>query len=467
MKKAIVTAILWGIVIYVQAQSTFDNSKVPVIGKPCPEHFFKEIANYKKKTASISDFKGKWLILDFWAYDCSNCIASFPKLNKEQKEFGDKIQILLVTYGDPGNKNKYIFGNYQKMLELNVPCAFDGTFDPADSKIREQNGIFADFDIGMLPEKIIIDPQGIVRYRTSTINSEELAAILSGKTSKIEPSYPDHSVDKPKKIEYPYNNTMPYLTNGNGGPDSLILYRSLVTKWTKSSPYAINSSMSHPEIEVKKRHNAGRFEALGVDISTLYQIAYIGQNEIKPSDTTLYGKFWPHPILAVRDSSILKEDPEITDFNRYCYSLILPPLKSTKNYMMQIMQSDLKNYFGYDVLIETQKMPYWRVTVYNQKKFNSLITKGSPSVIKSDWTFYSGQNVPLDTFIKLTGFYSGLDNTGTPVLNETGYKGNIDIDVQWARNSFDVVKKALRQNGMDLVRGEKEMLCVVIRDPKQ
>ncbi len=47
--------------------------------------------------ATIGDFRGKLLILDFWYTGCPACIADFPKLEALQREFGDRIQILLVN----------------------------------------------------------------------------------------------------------------------------------------------------------------------------------------------------------------------------------------------------------------------------------------------------------------------------------------------------------------------------------
>jgi thiol-disulfide isomerase/thioredoxin len=56
------------------------------------------IHNYKKKTAMISDFQGKLLILDFWATWCSPCVAMRPKMEELQQQFNGKIQFLSVTY---------------------------------------------------------------------------------------------------------------------------------------------------------------------------------------------------------------------------------------------------------------------------------------------------------------------------------------------------------------------------------
>src|SRR5688572_14247448 len=70
------------------------------IGDLIPDRQFKELVNHVKPSLRLSDFRGKLLILDFWATWCSPCISAFPKLDTLQKTFGKKIQILPVTYQD-------------------------------------------------------------------------------------------------------------------------------------------------------------------------------------------------------------------------------------------------------------------------------------------------------------------------------------------------------------------------------
>ena len=54
------------------------------IGDKVPDIEFKNIINYKSKTARLSDFKGKLVILDFWGTWCTSCIAAFPKMEESK-----------------------------------------------------------------------------------------------------------------------------------------------------------------------------------------------------------------------------------------------------------------------------------------------------------------------------------------------------------------------------------------------
>jgi thiol-disulfide isomerase/thioredoxin len=50
------------------------------------------------KTVKIGDFKGKIVLLNFWAVWCVPCAAEVPNLVKWQVEYKDKLQIVGITY---------------------------------------------------------------------------------------------------------------------------------------------------------------------------------------------------------------------------------------------------------------------------------------------------------------------------------------------------------------------------------
>jgi len=76
---------------------SFGQIKALTVGDECPDVVLKNIVNYKTMQAKISDFKGKLLILDFWATWCAPCISMMPVTDSLQKVFDGKIQILPVT----------------------------------------------------------------------------------------------------------------------------------------------------------------------------------------------------------------------------------------------------------------------------------------------------------------------------------------------------------------------------------
>lgn len=84
-----------------------------IIGKSLPDFTIPNILHSVKKSVNTSAFKDKLLIIDFWATSCSGCVAALPKMEALQKQFGNDIKILPITFEpeslivDFWKKNKY------------------------------------------------------------------------------------------------------------------------------------------------------------------------------------------------------------------------------------------------------------------------------------------------------------------------------------------------------------------------
>ena len=79
------------------AQQTVPNLKP---GDKMPDLLIPKLINSVNRTLKTADFKDRLLIVDFWATNCSGCVAALPKMEKLQKRFGNKVKILPVTYED-------------------------------------------------------------------------------------------------------------------------------------------------------------------------------------------------------------------------------------------------------------------------------------------------------------------------------------------------------------------------------
>ena len=49
------------------------------------------------KTVRISDFAGKWVLLDFWSIGCGPCVKSIPELSVISKEFPDALAVVSIS----------------------------------------------------------------------------------------------------------------------------------------------------------------------------------------------------------------------------------------------------------------------------------------------------------------------------------------------------------------------------------
>lgn len=419
--------------------------KEPEVGKPCPEFVLNKIDFYKSKTLRLSDLKGKWVVVDFWSKGCSGCVASLPKISREQMAFKDSVQFVMVG-PEARPDDRELYKGYQQKLHLQMPSAFD-------------DALFKSFNVGLLPHTIIIDPKGIVRAITTSADSLKLRQLMAGQSPVFKNA--DYADDKQKLTLFKYNSNSPYLVNNNGGIDSEFLFRSLLTKWNPGNPSRFSPIKDNPW-DIKR----GVFELLSGSLIDLYMLAYYGKTKITREDSGSYGVFFSMPIFEIKNMDLLNTD-RATGENLYCYSLKVPPEKATEKYIMQVMQSDLKNYFGYEVCIEAREMPYWRLIATDEGR-NKLKTRGgeTKAISITPWQKASFKNYPMKKLIALIEYYTDGTLNDEPLLDETGITTNVDIDLDWVKGDYTYIRKALQINGLDLVPGRRQMKCFVIREPK-
>ena len=138
------------------------------IGARCPIFELKEIEYFSSKKARLSDFSGKWLVLDFWNEYCSACIASFPKINQLQKDFQGQVQFVLVgdirsnvSNNNGGARVRNLYERCRKVQNLNLAVAYDSS-------------LFQRLNISTCPYVVIIDQNSVVRGISYSINKTRI-----------------------------------------------------------------------------------------------------------------------------------------------------------------------------------------------------------------------------------------------------------------------------------------------------
>lgn len=437
--------------IFLRIDSSYCQSSIkgyPKIDSICPDFTLDSVEHFYKRNVTLDDFQGRWLVLDFWGEFCSSCIRSFPKINVMQKEFEGKVQFLLVTdtYKDPRTAMA-LYEKIRKNLNLDIPVSYD-------------QEIVENFQIASLPTIIIIDPKGVVRAITYTLNSKDLGEFLAGGSPKLARNY--LLTENPSEE---YDREILLLTFNNGGSDTSFIFRSVLTQWRKTMPgYNITISKD-------------RFEAFYVDAKTLYRLAFTGRDHWNYSDTLLYSSFYYNPILKVRDSSLFLVD-RATGKNLFSYSICFPeermaeqtyhPYSIERNpKLQQMIRRDLENYFGFDVQVEVRKMPCYRLIATKEARIK-LKTKGEKTSVTRPDGEKAGivaKNIPIYQLLRYlnnSGGHPKLSETGLTFIDDTGILGNIDIIID-AIYFSDWIKE-LNKNGLRLEHGEREMKVIVIRD---
>lgn len=119
-------------------------------GKPAPA-FSLNTPNGKK--VSLSQYKGKVVLLEFWAPWCPTCMLASPYINQLQEDLKDKgLEVLAVsTMAAAEELSTYLAKTPQSVTVL---------FDPAD---EEDSVGYAKYKISGLPSFVLIDRKGYVK----------------------------------------------------------------------------------------------------------------------------------------------------------------------------------------------------------------------------------------------------------------------------------------------------------------
>ena len=105
------------------------------------------------KMVSLSDFKGKWVILDFWGSWCGWCIKGFPELKEAYAKYKDRLEVIGIDCQE--GKEAWLKG----VQKYELPWV--NVYNPKDSNLTQEWGIQG------YPTKAIVGPNGMIRNITT------------------------------------------------------------------------------------------------------------------------------------------------------------------------------------------------------------------------------------------------------------------------------------------------------------
>src|SRR5690606_35916983 len=154
------------------------------IGDTIPEwlwHHPLQVLNHPegKDIITLHDYRGKLIILDFWATWCSACLESFPRMDGLKEKFGDQLSILLVNAKQTGDD----IGRVKKTFEVQRAGGYEVKLPSAvaDSVLQRL------FPHWILPHYVWISPKGQFRLTTFSreITDENVYSVIQDLNTKI------------------------------------------------------------------------------------------------------------------------------------------------------------------------------------------------------------------------------------------------------------------------------------------
>lgn len=118
-------------------------SQASIIEIDAPDFTLNDISG---KQISLSEFKGKWVILDFWGSWCAPCLNGMPELKEIYSTYSGRLEIIGVDCNDTEERWK------STVSRLQLPWI--QVFHPKDGTVT------ATYSVTVYPTKVVINPEG-------------------------------------------------------------------------------------------------------------------------------------------------------------------------------------------------------------------------------------------------------------------------------------------------------------------
>lgn len=143
----------------------------PLVGKMAPNFTLKDTKGQK---VSLADYKGKAVVVDFWATWCAPCKIEIPWLEQFNNEYADKgLQIIGISEDNLDLQDKATLAKEKKditekaaQMKINYPVLFD------DADVSTPYG-----GVDGLPTTFFIDRSGkVVASTVGLVSKDEIEA---------------------------------------------------------------------------------------------------------------------------------------------------------------------------------------------------------------------------------------------------------------------------------------------------
>lgn len=132
----------FAVVFYVFATPSYRQGEPSIAGKMAEDFPLTS----EGRQARLSDFRGKVVVLNFWASSCGSCVEEMPDLDRLQARIRSRGGIVLAVSVDEN------CGSYEDFLKIH-PVRFQTTCEPTKK-------VSLDYGTVMIPESYVIDRRG-------------------------------------------------------------------------------------------------------------------------------------------------------------------------------------------------------------------------------------------------------------------------------------------------------------------
>lgn len=390
------------------------------IGQILPEVPFPSRIGPNTSSKKISDFKGKLLILDFWATWCAPCLATIPKNEALQRKFSKELQFINVGY-EPEATIRKIYNRLYPKNETDILW------------LTEDKTLVKMFPHTYLPHYVWIDRTG--RYVAATelgeITEENIMSGLKGDFSKLKPKT-DKAAAKVVEV----------------AADKDIVFESVLKKYQPGG-------RSHFKFFASDSLLGRRCELDNLSLISLFWHAYRRVDYFNSKNTR----------LEVSNPDRLSSSLSGEAFNEwmgaghgFTWHVRVPIDHSLELFMQQ----QLKFYFP-QYASRVDQHEKLSLVLERTSDLDKLKTKGGTKMNTFSATNATLKNVPIVAlFNQLKAKY--MQTSKLPLINGTGYTELVDIELNADLSDIDELNTELAKYDLRFVEKMMKVNILVITD---
>ena len=107
-----------------------------------------EMYDLNHRIYHLKDFRGKYVLIDFWSSGCTPCIMAIPEMEELATAYKDKLNIVSIS---TDNKNAWEIASEKHRMSWNNW-----------NDLKGQSGIYVQYDQRSIPNYTLVSPEGIV-----------------------------------------------------------------------------------------------------------------------------------------------------------------------------------------------------------------------------------------------------------------------------------------------------------------
>lgn len=420
---------LLSLVLTIAVVITVDSQKKTLkLSDPLPSSVWTtplEVMNHSEKTLNLSTDKNKLILLDFWNTWCSACLKGFPKMEELQKKFGDKIKILAVSNQDRATLEKFFATKNGQRFKGIVSVTGDKLFH----ELFPHKGV--PYIVWIKDGKLLNTTDG------AQVSEETIAEVLGGEESSLQ-TVVQIGRERPLMLSEDFDREKGL---------SMVNYSFFAKGRIRGIGFGSGFHREGQTIYGRQFTNLSLLEIF----STLADEIFQKQKESFSEKRRIIKVKNPVPLDYIKNT-----EGSVEDYNLYNYEYIVSVSQADSLY--PLMLKNLSQFADYRATIEKSKVKC--LVLKRTSTVDKLKTKNSEMTFLFSLSKTDVQNTSV---YALVNSLNAIPSVSLPIIDETGYTGNIDLKMGTI-SDVSSIRKELSKYDLDLVETERELNMLVIED---